>query len=316
MRILVTGGAGFIGSHLVEALLAEGHEVEVLDDLSTGRLDHLPAHEPHLEVSVGSILDPERCARSMRQVRAVVHLAARGSVPRSVAEPGPTVDVNVRGSLHVLEAARAAGVERVLYASSSSVYGLEPALPKHERLPLAPCSPYAASKAAMEQLARAWSCSLGLCTLGLRYFNVFGPRQHPRSPYAAVIPRFVMAGLRDEEAILHGDGEQTRDFTYVGNVVTANLRALTADRACSGRVYNIATGGQVSVRSVHARIAALLGTRRPPRHEPSRPGDILHSHADVSAAARELGWTPDVSFDEGLRRTVAWYQSREPAWWG
>ncbi|ATB35804.1 hypothetical protein CYFUS_001218 [Cystobacter fuscus] len=311
MRVWVTGGAGFIGSHLVEALLGEGHEVAVLDDLSTGRLDNLPRNEPRLEVLVGSILDPRVCARGVRHARAVVHLAARNSVPRSLVEPRPTVDVNVVGSLNVLEAARLEGVARVLYASSSSVYGVAPGLPKHEALPIDACSPYGATKAALEQLARAWSRSFGLPTIGLRYFNVFGPRQQPLSSYAAVIPRFVMACLRGGEAVIHGDGEQTRDFTYVGNVVTANLRALAAREECSGRVYNIATGGRVSVHEVYERIAALLGCSRPPRYGPRQPGDILHSHADVGAAERELGWRPEVSFEEGLRRTVDWYRERE-----
>lgn len=315
MRVLVTGGAGFIGSHVVEALLSEGHEVAVIDDLSMGRLANLPEREPRLEVFVGSILETELCARGARHARAVVHLAARNSVPRSLAEPRPTLDVNVMGSLNVLEAARAAGVSRVIYASSSSVYGADPRLPKREDQPVAACSPYGATKAALEQLAQAWTHGFGLPTIGLRYFNVFGPRQRPQSAYAAVVPRFVEACLRGGEAVIYGDGEQTRDFTYVGNIVSANLRALAAGEACSGRVFNVAAGGRISVRSVYEAIAAALGCERPPRFEPRRPGDMLHSHADTGAAARDLGWRPEFSFAEGLRRTLDWYTGRDEAWW-
>ena len=314
-RVLVTGGAGFIGSHVVEALLGEGCEVAVLDDLSTGRLDNLPAREPRLEVIVGSLLEPEVCARGVRHAGAVVHLAARNSVPRSLAEPRQAVDVNVVGSLNVLEAARAAGVKRVVYASSSSVYGADPVLPMREDQPVAACSPYGATKAAMEQLAQAWTRGLGLPTLGLRFFNVFGPRQRPQSPYAAVIPRFIEACLRDGEALIHGDGTQTRDFTYVDNVVSANVRALVAGEGCAGRVYNVAAGGRLSVRTVYEAIATALGCERPPRYGPPRPGDMPHSQADTSAAARDLGWRPGVSFEEGLRRTVAWYVACDAAWW-
>jgi nucleoside-diphosphate-sugar epimerase len=315
LRVLVTGGAGFIGSHLVEALLGEGHEVVVIDDLSMGRLANLPEREPRLEVFVGSILEPELCARGAHLADAIVHLAARNSVPRSLAEPRPTVDVNVMGSLNVLEAARAAGVSRVLYASSSSVYGADPRLPKREDQPVGACSPYGATKVALEQLAQAWTRGFGLPTIGLRYFNVFGPRQRPQSAYAAVIPRFVEACLRGGEAVIYGDGEQTRDFTYVENVVSANLRALVAGEVCFGRVYNVAAGGRISVRSVYEAIAAALGCERPARYEPRRAGDMPHSQADAGAAARELGWTPEVSFEEGLQRTVAWYAGREAAWW-
>jgi nucleoside-diphosphate-sugar epimerase len=314
-RVLVTGGAGFIGSHVVEALLGEGREVVILDDLSMGRLNNLPAREPRLEVLVGSLLEPELCARGMRHCEAVVHLAALNSVQRSLREPRSVVDVNVMGSLNVLEAARAAGVSRVVYASSSSVYGADPALPKREDQPMAACSPYAATKAALEQLAQAWTRGFGLPTIGLRFFNVFGPRQRPQSPYAAVVPRFIEACLHGGDSIIHGDGEQTRDFTYVENVVTANLRALVAGEACFGHVYNVAAGGRISVRAVYEAIAAILRCERPPRYEPWRRGDMRHSQADGTAAARDLGWSPSVSFDKGLRLTVAWYAEREESWW-
>jgi nucleoside-diphosphate-sugar epimerase len=314
-RVLVTGGAGFIGSHVVEALLGEGLEVAVLDDLSTGRLDNLPPREPRLDVLAGSILEPEQCAQAMHHCEAVVHLAALNAVQRSLREPRAVVDVNVMGSLNVLEAARAAGVSRVVYASSSSVYGANPALPKREDQPMAACSPYAATKAALEQLAQAWTRGFGLPTIGLRFFNVFGPRQSPLSPYAAVVPRFIAACLRGGECVIHGDGEKTRDFTYVDNVVTASLRALAAAESCFGRVYNAAAGDRISVRAVYDAIAALLGCDRPPRYEPSHRGDMRHSQADGTAAARDLGWTPSVSFDQGLRRTVAWYAEREESWW-
>ncbi|RYZ44112.1 MAG: NAD-dependent epimerase/dehydratase family protein [Myxococcaceae bacterium] len=313
--VLVTGGAGFIGSHVVEALLREGREVVVLDDLSTGRMDNLPAREPHLEILVGSILDPELCAKGMRHCEAVVHLAALNSVQRSLHDPRSVVDVNVLGSLNVLEAARAAGVSRVVYASSSSVYGASLTLPKREDQPMAAGSPYAATKAALEQLAQAWTRGFGLPTVGLRFFNVFGPRQRPHSPYAAVVPRFIEANLRGGECIIHGDGEQTRDFSYVENVVEANLRALVAGEACFGNVYNIAAGGRISVQALHEAIATLLKRNQPPRYEPWRRGDTRHSQADGTAAARDLGWTPSVTFGQGIRRTVAWYAEREESWW-
>jgi nucleoside-diphosphate-sugar epimerase len=315
MRALVTGGAGFIGSHVVDALLGEGWEVLVLDDLSTGTVENLPAREPRLDLLVGTIEDPGPCSRGARHADAIVHLAARNSVPRSLVEPRRTFDVNVSGTLNVIEAAREMGVQRVIYASSSSVYGANPRLPEREEHPVAARSPYAASKAAAEQLAQAWTHGFGLPTIGLRYFNVFGPRQRPQSPYAAVVPRFVEACLRRKEAVIHGDGEQTRDFTYVENVVSANLLALHAAPLCFGRVYNIAAGGRVSVRALYELIAELTGCARPPRYGAHRQADMLHSHADASAAARDLAWTAHIPFAEGIRRTVAWYASQEEPWW-
>jgi nucleoside-diphosphate-sugar epimerase len=315
MQVLVTGGAGFIGSHVVEALLGDGHSVTVLDDLSMGRLTNLPAHEPRLEVLTGSLEDLELCARAASHATAIIHLAARNSVPRSLAEPRRVVDVNVTGTLNVLEAARAVGVSRVVYASSSSIYGLHPRLPMREDHPPAACSPYAATKAATEQLAQAWTRSFGLLTIGLRFFNVFGPRQRPQSPYAAAVPRFAEACLRGGEAVIYGDGEQTRDFTYVENVVSASLRALSAGEACAGNVYNIAMGGRISVREVYAAIARATRCERLPRNEPPRAGEIPHSQADTTAAARDLNWKAHVSFQQGLERTMRWYAEREPAWW-
>ncbi|WP_224370300.1 NAD-dependent epimerase/dehydratase family protein [Hyalangium versicolor] len=315
MHVWVTGGAGFIGSHVVEALLGDGHSVIVLDDLSMGRTANLPSREPRLEVLIGSVLTPELCAHAARHADAIVHLAARNSVPRSLAEPRAVIDVNVVGMLNVLEAARGAGVSRVIYASSSSVYGANPRLPMREEHPVAACSPYAATKVAMEQLAQAWTRSYGLQTIGLRFFNVFGPRQRPQSPYAAVIPRFVEACLRGGDAIIYGDGGQTRDFTYVDNVVTASLRALGASESCSGNVYNIAMGGRISVREVYAAIARATRCDRLPKHEPRRAGEIPHSQADASAAARDLSWQGHCPFEQGLTRTVHWYTERDEAWW-
>ncbi|WP_224242056.1 NAD-dependent epimerase/dehydratase family protein [Hyalangium gracile] len=315
MHVLVTGGAGFIGSHVVDALLNEGHSVVILDDLSMGRTANLPTRAGRLEVLIGSVLTPELCARAARHADAIIHLAARNSVPRSLVEPRLVVDVNVVGTLNVLEAARNAGVSRVVYASSSSVYGAAPRLPMREEQPVAACSPYAATKAAMEQLAQAWTRSFGLPTIGLRFFNVFGPRQRPQSPYAAVIPRFVGACLRGGEAIIYGNGEQTRDFTYVENVVTATLRALIAAEVCFGNVYNIAMGAQISVREVYAAVARATRCERPPRHEPRRAGEIPHSQADASAAARDLGWRGHCAFEQGLAKAVSWYAEREEKWW-
>jgi len=314
-RVLVTGGAGFIGSHLVDALLAEGWSVLVLDDLSMGRTENLPAHEPRMELLVGTVENASLCDRAASGVEVIFHLAARNSVPRSLADPRGTFATNVIGSLNVMEAARQQGVPRVIYASSSSVYGAPLRLPEDEQQPLAARNPYSATQVATEQLAQAWTHSFGVPTIGLRYFNVFGPRQRPQSTYGAVVPRFIEACLRQSEAVINGDGEQSRDFTYVANVVQANLRALNASEVCFGRVYNIAMGNSISVKALYQHLAELTGSSRPPRHVARRPGDVLHSQADTSAASRELGFTAHVPFEEGLRKTLAWYRLQDEAWW-
>jgi UDP-glucose 4-epimerase len=306
---LVTGGAGFIGSHLVERLLADGHRVRVLDDFSTGSPRNLPfadRHGPRLEVIEGDIRDLKTVERVAEGAAAVFHQAAMRSVPRSVNDPLGANDHNVNGTLDVLEAARRTGVRRVVYASSSSVYGARPDLPKREDQPPAPISPYAVSKAAGEQYAAVWTRIYGVETVGLRYFNVFGPRQDPASEYAAVIPRFILWGLRGAPLEVHGDGTQSRDFTYIDNVVEANLLAARAAEA-AGEVFNVGCGARISLLDIIGRLEILLGRRLERRHTPPRAGDVPHTLADVDKARRLLGYAPGVDFDEGFRRTLEYF---------
>jgi UDP-glucose 4-epimerase len=308
---LVTGGAGFIGSHLVERLLRDHPTatVRVLDDFSTGSMQNLPFAEAagrRLEIVRGDIRDLGSVERAMAGVSVVFHQAAMRSVPRSVADPLGANLSNVNGTLHVLEAARRGGVRRVVYASSSSVYGDGPALPKREDQAPAPISPYAVSKAAGEQYASVWHRLYGVETVGLRYFNVFGPRQDPASEYAAVIPRFILWALRGQPLEVHGDGEQSRDFTYIDNVVEANCLAAEAPGATG--VFNVGCGDRVSLLEIAARLQALLDRPVERRHTPPRAGDVLHTLADVARAKRLLGYTPLVPFDEGLQRTVDYFR--------
>jgi UDP-N-acetylglucosamine 4-epimerase len=321
-RWLVTGGAGFIGSHLVDALLRRGQEVVVLDDFSTGREENLEdvrrdagrdAAE-RLAVIRGDVRDPEACRRAARGVQVVLHEAALGSVPRSIAGPIATHDVNVSGFLNVLEAARAEGVRRVVYASSSSVYGDHPGLPKTEDAVGRPLSPYAASKRADELYADAFATCYGLELVGLRYFNVFGPRQDPEGPYAAVMPRWFAALLRGAQVTIHGDGETSRDFCYVANVVQANLlAAATADPGALGQVYNVACGARTTLNELFVLIRDQVVRFRPeaararPVHGEPRRGDVRHSLADVGRAARLLGYRPTHSVADGLVEAATWY---------
>ncbi|MGH7318062.1 MAG: SDR family oxidoreductase [Candidatus Rokuibacteriota bacterium] len=300
---LVTGGAGFIGSHLVEALLARGRQVRVLDDLSSGRREFLPAHRD-LEVLVGDLRDLETVRRAVGGVGVVFHQAALRSVPRSVEEPFAYHDVNVTGTMRLLLAARDAGVRRVVFASSSSVYGDQLVLPLHEELRPLPISPYGASKLIGEHYCANFTRHFGLETVSLRYFNVFGPRQDPASEYAAVVVRFILAAGRGEPLEVHGDGEQTRDFTYVSNVVDANLAAADAPRV-TGEVYNIACGARLSVLDIARSLETVLGRSLARRHTAPRAGDVRNTLADVSRARQELGYVPIIDFTEGLRRTVA-----------
>jgi len=307
---LVTGGAGFIGGHLTERLLGDGHRVRVFDNFSTGNRTNLPFAAQHprtLEVIEGDIRDLPAVEAAARGVDVVFHQAAMRSVPRSVKDPLGANDNNVTGTLNVLEAARRGGVRRVVYASSSSVYGERPELPKREDQPPAPVSPYAVSKAAGEQYAAVWNRLYGVETVGLRYFNVFGPRQDPASEYAAVIPRFILWGLKSMPLEVHGDGTQSRDFTYIDNVVEANVRAAGADGA-SGEVFNVGCGDRVSLLTIIATLERLLGRPLERRHTPSRAGDVPHTLADVGKAKRLLGYTPLVGFDEGLRRTFDYFR--------
>jgi UDP-glucose 4-epimerase len=309
--LLVTGGAGFIGSHLVERLLRDHPEarVRVLDDFSTGSTGNLPfaaqAGE-RLEVVRGDIRDLATVERAAAGAGVIFHQAAMRSVPRSVADPLGANLSNVNGTLHVLEAARRAGVRRVVYASSSSVYGDRPELPKREDQAPAPISPYAVSKAAGEQYAAVWQRLYGVETVGLRYFNVFGPRQDPASEYAAVIPRFILWALRGQPLEVHGDGEQSRDFTYIDNVVEANCLAARAPGAAGA--FNVGCGERVSLLQIIARLEVLLGHPLARRHTPARAGDVPHTLADIDRAKRLLGYTPRVPFDAGLQRTVEYFR--------
>ena len=310
-EVLITGGAGFIGSHLVRGWLAEGARVRVLDNFLTGRRENLADVEGQAGLTIieGDVRDAAAVETAMKGVRWVQHQAAMPSVPRSVAEPHLSLSIGVTGTLNILEAARRLGVERVVYASSSSIYGDTPVLPKTESMVPGPLSPYAVSKLAGEQLCRVWTHLHGLPTVALRYFNVFGPRQDPGSPYSAVIPRFATAALAGEPPVIYGDGEQTRDFTFIENVVLANRLACTAPEPAWGRAMNIAGGRRISLIDLCGRIAALCGQPQlKPRHEASRPGDVRHSLADVALAEELLGARTVVDLDEGLARTVAWYK--------
>ena len=313
---VVTGGAGFIGSHVVERLLREypAAAVRVFDNFSTGAMGNLPfaaAAGERLEIVRGDIRDLAAVERVVQGASVVFHQAAMRSVPRSVADPLGANENNVAGTLHVLEAARRAGVRRVVYASSSSVYGDRPELPKREDQPPAPISPYAVSKAADEQYAAVWTRLYNVETVGLRYFNVFGPRQDPASEYAAVIPRFILWALRDAPLEIHGDGRQSRDFTYIDNVVDANLLAARAPRA-SGEVFNVGCGDRIALLDIVERLEKLLGRDLERRHTPPRAGDVPHTLADVSKAQRLLGYVPAVDFDEGLRRTLDYFKATSP----
>ncbi|RMG35533.1 MAG: SDR family oxidoreductase [Planctomycetota bacterium] len=305
-QYLVTGGAGFIGSHIVERLVEDGHPVRVLDNLSTGRLENLRDVVDDVEFIEGDITDASTVARAMRGVDVVFHQAALASVPRSVERPLDTHHACVTGTVNVLDAARRAGVRRVVYAASSSAYGNQPQLPKHEGQLPEVLSPYAAAKLAGELYCQAFARCYSLETVCLRYFNVFGPRQDPNSPYAAVIPLFVSALLDGRRPTIFGDGKQSRDFTFVANVVTANLLAADAPNV-SGRVYNVACGHSLSVLELLQKICDLLGVPCDPEFAPPRPGDVRDSWADIRAAARDLRYAPIVDFDTGLKQTVAYY---------
>jgi nucleoside-diphosphate-sugar epimerase len=312
---LVTGGAGFIGSHLVERLLAEGHRVRVLDNFSTGSRANLGFARANrrLEVIRGDLRNLRIVERAVRGVTAVFHQAAMRSVPRSVADPLGCNAANVTGTLHVLHAAaRQKRKPRVVYASSSSVYGERPDLPKREDQPTAPISPYAATKVANELYASVWSRLFAVETVGLRYFNVFGPRQDPESEYAAVIPRFILWGWKRRPLLVHGDGTQSRDFTYIDNVVSANLLAARADAAAvSGKSYNVGCGSRASLLDIIALLERMLGRPLQMRHQPRRAGDVPHTLADIGRAKRDFGYEPLVGFEEGLERTVQFFTGRK-----
>jgi UDP-glucose 4-epimerase len=309
MDVLVTGGAGFIGSHLVDALVAAGNRVRVLDDLSNGRRENV---HPDAELLEGSLADPDAVTRAVGGTELVFHLGALGAVSRSVADPLTTDRVNVHGTLSVLSKACDAGVRRVVFASSSSVYGGAEIIPTPESAPLRPRSPYAVSKLAGEWYTRSFPELFPIETVALRYFNVFGPRQRPDAAYAAVIPLFA-AALRDgKRPVVYGDGLTTRDFTYVSDVAAANLAAAAAPSSVSGGVYNIAPGASSSLMDLLDVLGHLLGHAPDPIFEDPRPGDVSRSCADASAATRDLGWKPSVTLADGLAHYVDWLEASSP----
>ncbi|MGF1668126.1 MAG: SDR family oxidoreductase [Acidimicrobiia bacterium] len=306
MKTLVTGGAGFIGSNISRALLERGDDVRVIDDFATGRRQNIDGLD--IELIEASIEDPEAVARAVDGVEVVFHQAALPSVKRSVDDPVRTHSVNATGSLNVLNAARKADVRRLVYASSSSAYGNTPTLPKHEGMVTAPLSPYAVAKLAGEQYCKAFAHVYDIETVALRYFNVFGPHQDPTSHYSAVIPLFTTALLEGRAPVIHGDGEQTRDFTYIDNVVQANLKAAAADSRSSGEAMNIACGYRVSLNQLLAAIGETVGnTDYQVTHTETRAGDVRDSLADISKARDLIGYEPTVLLEEGLKRTVEWF---------
>jgi nucleoside-diphosphate-sugar epimerase len=310
VQLLVTGGGGFIGSHLVERLVQDGHRVRVIDNFTTGHRRNLAPVLDDVDLVEGDLQSYERAHTAVRDCEIVLHQAAMPSVPRSVQDPLTSNASNVIGTLNVLLAARDAGVRRVVFASSSSVYGAVAGLPKAEDLPALPISPYAVAKLAGEGYCRSFTEVYGLETVALRYFNVFGPGQDPQSQYAAVIPNFITATLRDQAPTIFGDGEQSRDFTFVENVVNANVIAMTAPDV-AGRVYNIACGDRISLNELVAAIGRILGRGIEPRYEPARPGEVRHSMADITRARADLGYEVGVSFEEGLSRTIEHYVAVE-----
>jgi nucleoside-diphosphate-sugar epimerase len=312
MRYLVTGGAGFIGSNLTRALLSAGHRVRVLDNFLTGKRENLAGlahdHGGAFELQEGDIRDLPAARRAVEGADYVLHQGALPSVPRSVADPVLSNEINVAGTVNVLVAARDAAVRRVVFAASSSAYGDTPELPKRESMAPNPKSPYAAQKLAGEHYMRIFHEVYGLETVSLRYFNVFGPRQDPQSTYAAVIPRFITSVLRGEPPTVYGDGLQTRDFTYIDNVVQANLAACAAPKAACGRVFNIACGERVSLLDILEIVCGLAGKRVAPKFEPSRAGDVRDSLADITQARDVVGYDPKVAFRDGLRKTFEWFR--------
>jgi nucleoside-diphosphate-sugar epimerase len=304
---LVTGGAGFIGSHLAEELVRRGERVRVVDNLATGKRQNL-AHIPGVEFLEGDLADIDVARRAVNGVEYVLHQAALPSVPRSVQDPITSNRANIDSTLNVLVAARDAGVRRVVYAGSSSAYGDTPTLPKIETMPTAPLSPYALQKLVGEQYCQMFTRLYGLETVTIRYFNVFGPRQDPSSPYSGVISIFISAMCEGRQPTIYGDGGHTRDFTYVANVVDGVLRAVHAPEA-SGQVINVATAGRVSLNELFRTVRDLVGATVEPIYAAPRAGDVRDSQADISKATRLLGYEPHVSFESGLEKTIAWYRA-------
>ena len=308
MNCLVTGGAGFIGSNLTKALLTSGHTVRILDNFSTGKRENLGPYQERVELIEGDLRSYHIVHEAVRDIEVVFHQGALPSVPRSINDPITTNQVNVEGTLNILDAAKSAGVRRVIYASSSSIYGENPTLPKQEDMTPLPISPYAVAKLAGEKYCQAFTRSYGLETVGLRYFNVFGAGQDPKSQYAAVIPLFITAFLDGGRIQIHGDGEQSRDFTYIDNVVQANLKAAVAEGA-AGEVFNVACGERTSLNQILDDLRKVTEVDVDLEYGPDRPGDVKHSLADISKAREILDYNPAVSAQEGLRRSVTWYRT-------
>ncbi len=306
---LVTGGAGFIGSNVVHHLVGRGERARVLDNFSTGRRENLAGLDGRVDVVEADLCDREAVARAVKGVRYILHFGALPSVIRSVEDPWSANAVNIDGTLNLLLAARDAGVERVVFSSSSSVYGDTPVLPKHEDMTPMPLSPYALHKLAGEHYCRMFYHLYGLKTFSLRYFNVFGPRQNPKSDYAAVIPLFIRAYLEDRAPVIHGDGKQTRDFTFVEDIISANMACCHAPDRAAGGFYNVAWGNRISINELADTIAGILGKSMKPVHDAARAGDVRDSQADARRAKEFLGWEPRISFDEGLARTIQWYRA-------
>ena len=308
IKFLVTGGAGFIGSNIVSVLVEKGYKVKVLDNFSSGKRENLKGFENDIELIEGDIRSYHIVQESLKDVDIVLHQAALPSVPRSIKDPITSNEVNINGTLNILEASVAAKVRRVIYASSSSVYGDNPQLPKHESMMTNPLSPYAVSKLSGEKYCSVFSRIYGIETIALRYFNVFGPRQDPSSQYSAVIPKFIKAINNNEQPVIYGDGEQSRDFTYVKNVVDANILASISD-CDSGIAMNCASSGQITLNELVGHINKILGKNISPVYEEARAGDIKHSFADIHLAKSKINYTPSVSFEEGLKLTIESYLS-------
>jgi UDP-glucose 4-epimerase len=311
-KILVTGGAGFIGSNLTEALLQRGHSVRVLDNFSTGKRENLKFNSAHasLEIMEGDLRDLSTCQKAAQAMDYVFHQGALPSVQRSVEDPETSNAVNVGGTLNILLAAREKGVRRVMYAASSSVYGDTPTLPKHEEMPPNPLSPYALQKYVGEQYCRLFYQLYGLETISLRYFNIFGPKQDPNSLYSAVIPKFIDALLEERPPVIFGDGEQSRDFTYIENVVQANLLAMSADHL-HGEAVNIACGTRISLNRLVSVLKEILGSKQSPLYQEPRKGDVKHSLADIHRGKEIINYEPNVGIEAGLRKTVDFFRGQK-----
>ncbi|MCH7689539.1 MAG: SDR family oxidoreductase [candidate division Zixibacteria bacterium] len=307
MKYVITGGAGFIGSNIAARLVADGHKVRILDNFSSGREENLAAIADQIEIRRGNICDFETVSEAVQKADCVFHLAALPSVPRSIKDPLASNEVNVNGTLFVLEASRRAGVKKVVCSSSSSVYGESEELPKHEKLEPNPLSPYAVTKLTGEHYCRVYWELYKFPTVSLRYFNIFGPNQDPNSEYAAVIPKFIAAIMNGENPVVFGDGEQSRDFTYIDNAVEANILAATNDDIV-GTEYNVACGAQFSLNQLLDNLGDIMGKKVSPKYDPPRQGDILHSYADISKLGAH-GYKPTVGFLDGLKRTVEFFSS-------